>query len=108
VGTLTVILSLSLLMHFFSGDAVERTGESPGGVIGHRFGQTLVFVFGTYGAFLVALAIFIPGLLYVLRLPLPVFLQLAGDHLRQAKDSGSSFLGRLAALLPEKYISNPV
>lgn len=106
LGTITVILSLSLLIHFFSGGSAADSGDSPGGVIGHRFGQVLIYLFGTYGALLVALAIFIPGLLYVVRLPLPVFLQLTGDQIRKAKENSGSFLGMLLRFIPEHYIKN--
>ncbi|MCB1170175.1 MAG: DNA translocase FtsK [Leptospiraceae bacterium] len=105
LGSLTMVTALALFFHFFTPmtySDVQGTGPiSGGGALGHRMGELLKFLFGTYGAFLVALAILVPGFLYTFRLPFPEFLNLTRSRLdRMKKGSQSGFHRLLFVLFP--------
>lgn len=103
LGSLTMVTALSLFFHFFTPltySDVQDTGPiSGGGALGYRVGEMLKFLFGTYGAFLVALGILVPGFLYTFRLPFPEFLNLTRNRLGSMKRGSQTGMHRLLYLL---------
>lgn len=103
LGSLTMVTALSLFFHFYTpmtySDVQGTDPISGGGALGHRVGELLRFLFGTYGAFLVALGILVPGFLYTFRLPFPVFLNLTRSRFDQMKRGGQTGFHRLLYVL---------
>ncbi|MBI39701.1 MAG: hypothetical protein CMF59_08880 [Leptospiraceae bacterium] len=103
LGSLTMVTALALFFHFYTpmtySDVQGTDPISGGGALGYRVGELLRFLFGTYGAFLVALGILVPGFLYTFRLPFPEFLNLTRSRLGQMKKGGQTGFHRLLYVL---------
>ncbi|MBR30444.1 MAG: hypothetical protein CMN77_03970 [Spirochaetaceae bacterium] len=103
LGSLTMVTALSLFFHFYTpmtySDVQGTDPISGGGALGYRVGELLRFLFGTYGAFLVALGILVPGFLYTFRLPFPEFLNLTRNRLDRMKRGGQTGFHRLLYVL---------
>ncbi len=103
LGSLTMVTALSLFFHFYTpmtySDVQGTDPISGGGALGYRVGELLKFLFGSYGAFLVALGILVPGFLYTFRLPFPEFLNLTRSRLDKMKRGGQTGFHRLLYVL---------
>ncbi|MCB1168296.1 MAG: DNA translocase FtsK 4TM domain-containing protein, partial [Leptospiraceae bacterium] len=114
LGSLTMVTALSLFFHFYTpltySDVQGTDPISGGGALGYRVGEMLKFLFGTYGAFLVALGILVPGFLYTFRLPFPEFLNLTRNRLGRMREGGRTGVHRLLYVLfppPPQKVEEP-